>query len=517
MFFEAFMTQFIVPEKYTEKPEHNARSFSGNFCDAYFGHFLQSEDLDNNRSAIINSYQIIVAREGNSIVNHMKTEKNTFNRLMAQFKEDFTSAFLEKSKEMLSKESLKRSYSTMSRTNLKEFEEYTEYTQQAIENIQEFLRIIIKGICLFYNEVYSSDTLNAIKEFILTHIAETVIEGGVYETLYNLLRAETYNDECKLREQMQGYGCVNPQDLGVKSYLCLNSQSGIKEILQECSVKLNAGETFIIEENVEGENNYRSQTFMSNALSYQNENVEVELEGNEFSMATITSDEDAVKPDSHNFASEGFNSMEGNPNANTRQYAINMSIMGSNQISPQYPSFPNSYEVKKRLTRKPYLRVIKRLQQLQTLESPMEKLDVISHINESICAAVDEFWRGIPIEKDKLFIDADQLLSLYIYVIIESRMSDLWVHLALVNQFTPYIAKTHNAGYNLTSLEACLIHIMDMRRDTMTSAGNAVHSTMPRHTVSISSRSQVLNKPKTNTDSMITTLGMRNAVNYSFA
>ncbi len=117
-----------------------------------------------------------------------------------------------------------------------------------------------------------------------------------------------------------------------------------------------------------------------------------------------------------------------------------------------------------RLATQPYQEAIDQLKKLGNLKSPMKKLNAIAKLNGIICKAVDEFWKGIQLDPDNLFIDADQFLCIFVYVIIKSHISDLFTHLNIINEFTTNSSRSNVSGYSLATLQACMYHILTMEK-----------------------------------------------------
>lgn len=70
-------------------------------------------------------------------------------------------------------------------------------------------------------------------------------------------------------------------------------------------------------------------------------------------------------------------------------------------------------------------------------------------------------------KKDKLTIDGDTLLMIYIYVCLKSKINYLFAHVKLMNEFsTPFVRST-KLGYCLSTMEVALNHIVNLTRDDL--------------------------------------------------
>jgi hypothetical protein len=81
-------------------------------------------------------------------------------------------------------------------------------------------------------------------------------------------------------------------------------------------------------------------------------------------------------------------------------------------------------------------------------------------MSSSIVHAINAFWEGLDINKEKLTIDGDSMLMIYIYASIKSEMKDLFAQIKFINDFsTPYV-KSSKLGYCTTTLEVAINHIL---------------------------------------------------------
>lgn len=59
---------------------------------------------------------------------------------------------------------------------------------------------------------------------------------------------------------------------------------------------------------------------------------------------------------------------------------------------------------------------------IRDADTPMKKLQSINKMSEKIVKSINKFWKGLDIKKDKLTIDGDTLLMIYIYIVFKSRI-----------------------------------------------------------------------------------------------
>jgi hypothetical protein len=101
---------------------------------------------------------------------------------------------------------------------------------------------------------------------------------------------------------------------------------------------------------------------------------------------------------------------------------------------------------------------IERLKELENRYTPIHKLEVISITNELICESVDDYWKD-RLEPDQLVIDADNFLSIYIYIVLKSGLKNVKSFLWIIKQLGRKNMQNGMLGYYLTTLEACVLQI----------------------------------------------------------
>ncbi len=114
--------------------------------------------------------------------------------------------------------------------------------------------------------------------------------------------------------------------------------------------------------------------------------------------------------------------------------------------------------------RYPYEKAIKLLRSIKSYRIPFEKMLILSNISTEITNSVNVFWKEMDglISPSYLNIDADELMSLFIYIIIKSQMSSLLVNMKIIKDFTTSQSKSTMIGYYFVTLDASILFILDM-------------------------------------------------------
>lgn len=132
----------------------------------------------------------------------------------------------------------------------------------------------------------------------------------------------------------------------------------------------------------------------------------------------------------------------------------------NSSVNPQASVLAPEVSLQERLKSPPYREAIEWLRTIAHTATPLKKLKRIAQVNDVICQCVDEFWQGTHVNPDRLRIDADQYISIMIYIIIKARVPDLFTNIALAGELAALGAKSKYNAYCLTTMQACFYHIL---------------------------------------------------------
>jgi len=124
--------------------------------------------------------------------------------------------------------------------------------------------------------------------------------------------------------------------------------------------------------------------------------------------------------------------------------------------------------LKDRVKGNPYDLALKWLRKIVWVDSPWKKLKLISKFNEIICDCIDQFWKGTHINPDKLRIDADQYITIMIYIVYKANVKNLYSHLRFAVDFTLFEIKPSYNNYCLTTFQACFSHLIEVGQSVVT-------------------------------------------------
>ena len=104
---------------------------------------------------------------------------------------------------------------------------------------------------------------------------------------------------------------------------------------------------------------------------------------------------------------------------------------------------------------------IKKIKQLDNIKVPYVKMMKIASISSTITKNINIFWKGMEkyINPYFLNITADELIIIYLFIIIKSDYPKILIHEKLIQEFTTRTTKSTTIGYYNTTINASIEYI----------------------------------------------------------
>ena len=130
-----------------------------------------------------------------------------------------------------------------------------------------------------------------------------------------------------------------------------------------------------------------------------------------------------------------------------------------NKENENNPYISQNFNKNKKI--KGYDTVIQLIKYLNINEAPFEKMMLIASISTEITNCISKYWVGMDDCIDPLYlvINADELMSLFINLIIKSQMPEILLHQKIINEFTTRTTKASMIGYYYTTFDAAIKYI----------------------------------------------------------
>ena len=339
-------------------------------------------------------------------------------------------------------------------------------TDKLIDQLKAFiveLQIVVK---LFYSQSISYFFFQEEKDEFINLMSSLVFKSGnIYEKMFEVFKLKFEEQICTLRTKMEMYTNLQPQDVGVKAQFCLNNiteeyqKSLLSNVSQEALMKQNEKKEENTNEDefdiIDGDDDMRNKEIdldKKNEYNTNNNNnnnngnsnapiANLDENGDPIINPTLLKKEDEIRTELK-VSSESSKLIE----VASSLKRINPSLFTGDTIST------------------PFNDAIVLIKTLAHYQVPLEKLTIIASVSAEITESVNKFWKKMQniIRPSLLKIDADQLMTIYIYIILHTNMSDILVHSAFVRYFITQATKSSMMGYYFSTLEGTLDFLLSI-------------------------------------------------------
>jgi len=107
------------------------------------------------------------------------------------------------------------------------------------------------------------------------------------------------------------------------------------------------------------------------------------------------------------------------------------------------------------------------LREIDKIEEPLKKLRLMAEVNDAIFECINDFWRGIDIDVEQLVVAADQMVLIYLFIVIRAKVVDLFANIKYISEFTTKYVRNSNLGFYLATYENALYTLLQNSRQDM--------------------------------------------------
>lgn len=120
---------------------------------------------------------------------------------------------------------------------------------------------------------------------------------------------------------------------------------------------------------------------------------------------------------------------------------------------------------KKEFSYFPYETAIQLLKQIEKYKAPFEKMLIFASLSNEIKNCIDDYWKDMEdyIKNDLLGVEAEQLMTIFVYIISKAQIEDILVHCKLIQLFTTTMTKSSMIGYYYSNAEASVNYIQTLK------------------------------------------------------
>ena len=414
----------------------------------------------------INSYKI---REHITLIrSQLDNDNHPISKIIKKFSESYISILKKRY------ESAKESKNT-TRIN--------EIKGEIIKDIQSFVEIISVGLKLFYSKTINYESFISERDEFINLICFLLFkDDNFYINLFKFFELSNEEKRNNFRVKKLDLGVLSPEDFDVSPQFCLNNiTKNIKEkksynnniILNKKKKKAEIVDYFEkLDINQEIFNNsvfndsYCFEGFQNiNKMDKNEKNnkfqsfydgkTEIKSKRN---RKKLFKDDNSIDPSksisSYKDFSDTFNSL------NETLIEKYESEMKDNPSKLNIPKLENLDKIDEN---SPYAEEIKYIQTIKDYNVPLDKLTIIALTSVLITDDVDNYWKGEKGLKEYLTITADDLMSIYLYIVYNMDLPSIYTELDFIKYFTGSTTKQSMIGYYYTTIEGCLTFIMDAK------------------------------------------------------
>ena len=113
----------------------------------------------------------------------------------------------------------------------------------------------------------------------------------------------------------------------------------------------------------------------------------------------------------------------------------------------------------------PYETAIHLLKQIEKYKAPFEKMLIFANLGNEITNCVNDFWKDMEefVKDDLLGVEAEQLMTIFIFILLKAQINDIVVHCKIVQLFTTSVIKSSMIGYYYSNAEASVSYIKNIK------------------------------------------------------
>ena len=325
---------------------------------------------------------------------------------------------------------------------------YDDKAKDVIKQLQNFIVLMQNVIKLFYSRSISYEYFRDEKDEFLNLVSYIIFSSvKIYEAFFQLFQFMNKDNIEKFEKKHEILGDITPDEIGIKDRFCLNEKTNI--FMEELKTKKKNTKIY----NKNGKNNEEEDnTELAININGKEKIIDINDDNNIDTSSkknqdnNINTDELKLKVDLNRNNSENLKvtSDSGKLNIITREFSL---------LSKE-----------KEYSKTPYGEAIEFIKKIVEFKVPLEKLVIIASVSSLITQSVNKYWRNMAryIEPSMLSIDADELMTIFMYIIYKSNMPLLFVHADFIKYFTSPTTKSTMIGYYYTTLQGCLDFLLEI-------------------------------------------------------
>ena len=338
---------------------------------------------------------------------------------------------------------------------------------QVIKDIQSFIDTTSISLKLFYSKSINYQLFISEKDEFINLISYFLFkENDFYNNIFNLFELSNIEKYKKLRDKKNSLGELSTKDAGINQKFRLdeNNKKNIDVHSNEKKEKPGIIQYFekidefkeryaSFNEKVSKESsNFSKQKFdFTYSFDYNNKKNKIKNNKNK---------EKSIQRSNTITTYKEFSEI-----INKNNTTLKEKLEADMDNNPSTIDFPEIKDSKNELNI-PYGEAIYYFKNIKDYNIPLDKLTIIALVSVLITDCIDEFWKTEMENLDTKFlkVDADELISIYLYIIYNLDLPSLYTQLDFIENFTGSITKQSMIGYYFTSVVGSLEFIMSSEK-----------------------------------------------------
>ena len=107
----------------------------------------------------------------------------------------------------------------------------------------------------------------------------------------------------------------------------------------------------------------------------------------------------------------------------------------------------------------PFSKSILFFRSIISVDSIIQKIELIYQLRNNVFLEINEFWKTLPLNFKKRSVDADNLLSIFIYLLIKSQIPNIPLVLEIIDDFLNKNIKLSKKGYFFSLLQSSVEYV----------------------------------------------------------
>ena len=346
-------------------------------------------------------------------------------------------------------------------------EEINYKKRQVIKDIQSFIDTTSISLKLFYSKSINYQLFISEKDEFINLISYFLFkENDFYNIIFNLFELSNIEKYKKLRDKKNSLGELSTKDAGINQKFRLDENNKKNIDVHSNEKKEKPGIIQYFE---------RIDEFKERYASF---NEKISKESSNFSRQkfdfTYSFDYNNKKNKIKNDKNKEKSILRSNTITNYKDFSeivnrndttLKEKLEADMDNNPSTIDFPEIKDSKNELNI-PYGEAIYYFKNIKDYNVPLDKLTIIALVSVLITDCIDEFWKTEMENLDSKFlkVDADELISIYLYIIYNLDLPSLYTQLDFIENFTGSITKQSMIGYYFTSVVGSLEFIMSSEK-----------------------------------------------------